>query len=535
MRQPTENSQAIESLRLGVSQGTDTATQKIISVFPATIGRDSNHAVCLTGLWVGKIHAEIRLGGAGLMVFDHGTLAGTLINGQRVSEYGPLKSGDLIQAGSWALSVLEIRHCSALAHVGQVQPLVDRAIQRLRELIDLRRKDWQGVSDDVIRSECRELLSPIVASLLPEGDQALRATLSDRVIAETVGLGPLEELLLDPQISEIMVNRHDQIFVERQGICERVDLRFTSEDSVRAVIDRIVSPLGRRVDDASPMVDARLPDGSRVNAVIRPLAIHGPCVTIRRFGKALLGPKDLIGWGSVTQNMLELLQLAVVNRFNIVVSGGTGSGKTTLLNLLSGWIPEHERIITIEDAAELRLNHENLVSLEVRQSNAEGQGQVAIRDLLRNSLRMRPDRIIVGECRGGEALDMLQAMNTGHEGSLTTIHANTPRDALGRLEVMVLMAGFELPLTAIREQIASAVDLIVQQQRCVDGRRRVVSISEVTGIESGVIQTQEIFSWNQRNACFVTSGVIPNLVERLQLRGVSADLNRIMGFDEEAA
>jgi pilus assembly protein CpaF len=269
------------------------------------------------------------------------------------------------------------------------------------------------------------------------------------------------------------------------------------------------------------MVDARLQDGSRVNAVIPPLAIKGCSLTIRRFHKKRLLAEDLCNLGSASQAMLSILELAVRHRLNIVVSGGTGSGKTTLLNLLSQWIPAHERIVTIEDAAELQLGHLNLVSLEVRQANAEGQGAVTIRDLLRNSLRMRPDRIVVGECRGGEALDMLQAMNTGHEGSLTTVHANSPRDAIARLEMLVLMAGFDLPLVAIREQISSAVDLIVQQQRCADGRRRLVSISEVTGVESGVVQTQEIFAWRPDQARFCSTGVVPHFFERLSSRGVT--------------
>ena len=351
----------------------------------------------------------------------------------------------------------------------------------------------------------------------------------DRVIAESVGLGPLEQLFSDPEISEIMVNRFNEIFVERAGRCERVALRFSSEESVRAVIDRIVSPLGKRVDDASPMVDARLADGSRVNAIIQPLAVKGSSLTIRRFARQRLSPADLLARGSMSEEMSRFLELAVSHRFNVVVSGGTGSGKTTLLNVLSDWIPPHERLVTIEDAAELRLHHSNLVSLEVRQANAEGQGQVSIRELLRNSLRMRPDRIVVGECRGGEALDMLQAMNTGHEGSLTTIHANSARDAMARLEVMVLMAGFDLPLVAIREQIASAIDVVIQQQRCADGQRRVVSISEVTGVETGVIQMQEIFTWRPDGRGYCHSGVIPHCVERLAERGIAVDIESLIG------
>jgi pilus assembly protein CpaF len=515
------------SLKIAITQAASSIQELTLTEFPATIGRDAAHAICLSGVWVSKIHAGITLGAAGFTVQDHGTLSGTLVNGERISEYGPLKVSDRIQVGSWVISVLEIQIGTDRADDHE-QSLTDRAIHRLRDLLDLRRKDWQGASDDIIRSECQDLLTPIVAELIPENDGVARQLLSARVIAETIGLGPLEEIFQDPAVSEVMINRFDQIFVERHGVCEKIGMRFSNEESVRAVIDRIVSPLGRRIDDASPMVDARLPDGSRVNAVIRPLAIHGPCLTIRRFAQHRMGPEALLKFGSLNTAMLELMQLAVTHRLNIVVSGGTGSGKTTLLNLLSQWIPAHERLITIEDAAELRLDHENLVAMEVRHANAEGQGQITIRDLLRNSLRMRPDRIIVGECRGGEALDMLQAMNTGHEGSLTTVHANSARDALARLEVMVLMAGFDLPLAAIREQIASAVDLIIQQQRCADGRRRVVSISEVTGLESGVIQTQDIFHWDSARERFCNSGVVPNFFDKLSRAGVALDFEKIM-------
>ena len=290
-----------------------------------------------------------------------------------------------------------------------------------------------------------------------------------------------------------MVNRFDEMYVERSGRLGRHPLAFTGDRAVMGVIERIVAPLGRRIDESSPMVDARLKDGSRVNAIIPPLALKGPSLTIRKFAKRKLGAEDLVSFGAVSPAMARFLEVCVEARKNIVVSGGTGSGKTTLLNMLSNFIPDGERIITVEDAAELKLHHEHLVSLESRPANVEGKGAVPIRDLVRNTLRMRPDRIVVGECRGGEALDMLQAMNTGHDGSLTTLHANTPRDALARLETMVLMAGMDLPLAAIREQIASAVDIMVQQTRFACGSRKVTSITEVTGMESGKIQMQELF------------------------------------------
>ena len=314
---------------------------------------------------------------------------------------------------------------------------------------------------------------------------------------EVIGLGPLEALLRDPEVSEIMVNRPEQIFVERRGRIELTNLAFEDEDSLRRVIDRIVSTIGRRVDESEPMCDARLKDGSRVNVVIPPVAIYGPCLTIRKFGREVLSPEKIITTGGATEAMMEYLDAAVKTRLNIIVSGGTGSGKTSLLNVLSGFIPATERIVTCEDAAELRLRQVHVISLESKPQNVEGRGAISIRDLVRNSLRMRPDRIIVGECRGPEALDMLQAMNTGHDGSMSTLHANNPRDGLGRLETLVLLAGTELPSRAIRSQITSAVNVIVQTERLRGGARKVVSIAEVMGIVEGEIALQEIFVFNQ--------------------------------------
>lgn len=313
------------------------------------------------------------------------------------------------------------------------------------------------------------------------------------VVAEVIGLGPIERLLEDDSVTEIMVNSYDQIYVERSGKLKKADEQFSNEFSLRRTIDKIVLPLGRHVDDASPMVDARLPDGSRVNAVLAPLATKGSCLTIRKFTKKSLTIEDLVDSGSLTEQAAEFLRLAVRCRQNIIVSGGTGTGKTTLLNILSQEIPEDERIISIEDAAELQLDHNNLISLEARPKNQEGTGAINIRELVINALRMRPDRLIVGECRGSEALDMLQAMNTGHAGSLSTVHANSARDALRRLEIMVLMGGIELPISALRQQIASAVNIVIQIARLSDGRRSVLSISEVTGIDDNVLQLSPLF------------------------------------------
>lgn len=399
-----------------------------------------------------------------------------------------------------------------------------RMYARLLEAIDLRRRDVMNMSDAALRAEADTLLVELVAEaqkdMPPDID---RAALRREVVDEAVGLGPLEALLADPEITEIMVNRFDEVFVERQGRLRRHAVSFSSDRAVRGVIERIVAPLGRRVDESSPMVDARLKDGSRVNAVVAPVALKGAALTIRKFPSRRMQADDLVRGHALSPDMAAFLQLCVQQRKNIVVSGGTGSGKTTLLNILSNFVPMGERIVTIEDAAELQLGHAHLVSLEARPPNLEGRGAVSIRDLVRNALRMRPDRIVVGECRGPEALDMLQAMNTGHEGSLTTLHANTARDALARLETMILMAGMDLPLTAIREQVASSIDIIVQQSRSATGVRRITAIVEVAGIESGRIQLQELFRHEQDrdgDGVFRGCGIVPSFYEDWRARGL---------------
>ncbi|HRP26449.1 MAG TPA: CpaF family protein [Thauera sp.] len=421
------------------------------------------------------------------------------------------------------------------------QALRQRIHERLLDTIDLRRRDLNRMSDDELRTETAALIREIIAA-----DRQLPATvdrdlLCSEVLDEAIGLGPLEALLADEAVSEIMVNRFDEIFIERDGRLTLHPAVFTSDRAVLGVIERIVAPLGRRIDESSPMVDARLKDGSRVNAIIPPLALKGPTLTIRKFARRQLEVDDLVRLGSLSQDMADFLRICVEQRRNIIVSGGTGSGKTTFLNLLSNFIPDGERIITIEDAAELRLRHTHLVALEARPSNLEGRGAVSIRDLVRNALRMRPDRIVVGECRGGEALDMLQAMNTGHEGSLTTLHANSPRDALARLETLVLMAGMDLPLGAIREQIASAVDIIVQQTRFACGARRITRIAEVTGMEAGRIQLQELFRFERRaseggrsQGHFSGCDAIPGFYDELRGDGLGATLD-LRIFDRVAA
>ena len=407
----------------------------------------------------------------------------------------------------------------------------------LLETMDLRRHDVSKMSDAQLRTETRRYILDIIreqrANIPPELDHEL---LAKQVLDEAVGLGPLEELLEDASVTEIMVNQFDKIYVERKGRLEKHPLAFTSDRAVLGVIERIVAPLGRRIDESSPMVDARLKDGSRVNAVIPPLALKGPALTIRKFARYKMTADNLIELGAISPEMATFLEVCVTTRKNIIVSGGTGSGKTTLLNILSNFIPFGDRIITVEDAAELQLHHEHWISLEARPANVEGKGTVSIRELVRNTLRMRPDRIVVGECRGGEALDMLQAMNTGHDGSLTTLHANSPRDALSRLETMVLMAGMELPLSAIRDQVASAVQLIVQQTRFACGTRVVTSITEITGMESGKFQMQELFRFVSQGYAstedgakvqghFTGCGMVPSFYEALRAVGNSLDMS----------
>lgn len=353
--------------------------------------------------------------------------------------------------------------------------------------------------------------------------------IKEELLDEIIGFGPITGLLLDNNVTEIMVNGPDHVYIEKSGKLVLTDAKFKNDNHVLHVIKKIVAPIGRRIDESSPMVDARLPNGSRVNAIIPPLSIDGPSITIRKFAEDPFKVGDLVSFGTMTSKMAELIKYCVEGRLNIVVSGGTGSGKTTTLNVLSSFIPDNERIVTIEDAAELQLSQEHVVRLETRPVNVEGKGEVTIRDLVKNSLRMRPDRIIVGEVRSGEALDMLQAMNTGHDGSLTTGHANSPRDMLSRIETMVLMSGMNLPIKAIRDQVASAIDIIIQQSRLMDGSRKITYISEVQGMEGDVIILQDIFKFEQRGIDskgkvkgeFVSTGIMPKFVQKLRDKGIN--------------
>jgi pilus assembly protein CpaF len=406
------------------------------------------------------------------------------------------------------------------------QELKSRVHNRLFEALDLAR--LSKVSEDRVRQDVSLATQRILE------DEKVLLTLDERdrfvkeIQDEVFGLGPLEPLLADPTVTDILVNGHGQIYVERRGRLEKTSARFKDDTHLMRIIEKIVSAVGRRVDETTPMVDARLADGSRVNAIIPPLALDGPTLSIRRFGSDPLGVDDLVAVGALTPEIVQLLAGIVKARLNVLISGGTGAGKTTLLNVVSSFIPDHERIVTIEDSAELLLRQEHVVRLETRPANIEGRGRIAQRDLVINSLRMRPDRIIVGEVRGGECLDMLQAMNTGHDGSLTTIHANSPRDALMRAETMVAMTGLDIPPRAVRNQIASAIDVVIQLERLSDGKRRLTSLQEINGMEGDVITMQEIFVFERRGVDpegnvlgeLVPTGIRPHFAKRLQLAGI---------------
>lgn len=526
------------------------------------IGRSPNCRVRLNYPDVSERHAILTVRDGRAILEDLHSANGTYVNGEAVDSPVVLDGGMVVQIGESMLRVCEESQVAEPADdvpgaarpesaavppaseaddppppdpMRELRRNVQEQIQHeLLKRMDMKRLTVQGVDreglEETAREKIRQIVDEVVAKgRLPGGIDAVR--LEDDVFNEAMRLGPLEELLADDSVNEIMVNGPDKVYVERHGKLVLSDCQFTDDASVLAVIERIVAPLGRRIDESQPYVDARLSDGSRVNAIIAPLALSGPTITIRKFSKKDLTTEDFVRFGTWTHNAAEFMKLCVLLRKNIIVAGGTGSGKTTLLNLLSGYIPHDERIITVEDAAELRLQQPHVVRLEARPPNIEGRGAVTIRDLVKNCLRMRPDRIIVGECRGGEALDMLQAMNTGHDGSLTTVHANSPRDVISRLETMVLMSGMELPSRAIREQIASAVDVIIHESRMSDGSRKVVAITEVTGLEGNQIVMQDIFSFRQTGVGergkilgeFRATGAMPTFFEQLAGRGIRVD------------
>ena len=394
-------------------------------------------------------------------------------------------------------------------------------------------------------AQVEQVIGNYVEKVLEENPFAVPVSERSKIVSdlkdEMLGLGPIEVLLKDPTVTEVMVNGPKKIFVERMGRLQLTDIQFHDDSHVMNIIERILSPIGRHIDESVPLVDARLEDGSRVNIIIPPLSLVGPCITIRKFATKALSVDNLITFGTLDRKMADFIKACIQARINILVSGGTGSGKTTTLNVLSSFIPENERIVTTEDAAELKLQQEHVVTLESRPANIEGNGEITIRDLVKNALRMRPDRIIVGEVRGGEALDMLQAMNTGHDGSLTTAHANNPRDALSRLETMVLMAGFEMPIRAIREQVSSAIELILQQSRLKDGSRKITYITEVQHMEGDVITTQDLFRFEQTGmdengkltGHFVSTGMQPGFMDKFQVNGVSLPDDFFMAEEEK--
>ncbi|MDD5309433.1 MAG: ATPase, T2SS/T4P/T4SS family [Deltaproteobacteria bacterium] len=487
------------------------------------VGRAVDADVRLDSQEISRRHLSIAADEGGLVVRDL-SRNGVLVDG--APPEGTVHRaafGARVEAGPFVIVASKPADASAGPGLPEIRK---SALKSLIADVDLALLDPRRKGGETLRPRVEAALERALHRQAPPSGTDLAGLVAE-LADEALGLGPLERLLADDTVSEIMVVDPGTVFVERRGLLAREPASFTSEEAVRTVIERIITPLGRRIDESSPMVDARLPDGSRVNAVIPPLAIRGPCITIRKFAKKPLAIDDLIRFGSLNRAMADFLMRAVAARRNIVISGGTGSGKTTLLNVLSGAIPAGERIVTVEDAAELRLPQPHVVPLESRPANAEGRGAVTIRDLVRNALRMRPDRIVVGECRGGEALDMLQAMNTGHDGSLTTTHANSPAEAVSRIETLCLMAGVDLPARAIREQIAAAVDVIVQQSRFADGARRVTSICEVSGLaDDGRVRLAEVF--RHRNVPggpgeFLATGFLPSFAADLAAIGLAPE------------
>ncbi|HMP76968.1 MAG TPA: ATPase, T2SS/T4P/T4SS family [Kiritimatiellia bacterium] len=534
-----------------------------------TIGSEEGNTLLLPDPAVAWRHAVLTLMGQGDWIEDLAGTGGTLVDGAPISGRVRLRDGQRITIGPYILTFQRTAPQPVFYDEAEGPPPTPpvqqpapppppapplaapapaptpgnadgdsrRAIKRqihteLMKRLELKRLTASRIDVADLRNRVQKTIGDIVGEARARLPLHIDSNeLAKEVFDEAVGLGPLEDLLADPRVTEIMVNGPEQVYIEREGRLELTGRAFLDADSVHAIVERIVAPIGRRIDESQPYVDARLPDGSRVNAIIPPLSLTGPCLTIRKFSAEPFRVDDLIKLGSFSRDMARFLEASVRLRKNIVVSGGTGSGKTTLLNVVSSYIPDTERILTIEDAAELRLSQAHVIRLEARPPNIEGRGAITIRDLVRNALRMRPDRIVVGECRGGEALDMLQAMNTGHEGSLTTVHANAPRDVISRLETMVLMSGLELPVRAIREQIGAAIHLIVHTSRYSDGSRKIARITEVVGLEGDQITMQDIFAFQQTGVDargrvtgdFKPTGSVPTFVEDMAARGMKID------------
>ena len=527
------------------------------------VGRGTECPIHLEDSSVSELHAKLILSPTEAWIEDLGSSNGTIVNSVPVTTSSKLDASTIVSVGNTVFRVQPKQPAPqapaptpapSVAVAPAVPPPVSepapppvnykaRALRQtvksqihdeLVRRLDLKRLTAGSISADELAKRVRETLQAILDEVSERG--ALPASIDpddlvNEIYDESVRLGPVERFLADDSVTEVMINGPEQVYVERNGRLVLTDQTFMDDASVLAVIERIVAPLGRRIDESQPYVDARLADGSRVNAIIPPLSLIGPCITIRKFAKRVLTTEDFVRYGTWTPAIAAFLEACVKLRKNIIVAGGTGSGKTTLLNVLSGFIPTSDRILTIEDAAELRLVQPHVVRLEARPPNIEGKGAVTIRDLVRNALRMRPDRIIVGECRGGETLDMLQAMNTGHDGSLTTVHANSPRDVISRLETMVLMSGVDLPSRAIREQVASAVQIIVQEARLSDGSRKIVAISEITSMEGQQIVMQDLFVFRQTGldangriqGKLTATGAMPTFFDTLSVRGLTLD------------
>ncbi len=538
-----------------------------------TVGQDKGNKIVLQDPTISWKHAVLSVQPNEWAVEDLNSTSGTYLDGKRVRGRHLVQAGQAITLGSYSLKILDSSQAAppppqaaapAPAAAPAATPPAPQAAQPAQEAaaphkrreaklspemrirrdikrqvhkelldrLDLRRMTAENIGESGLQTRARELVDQIIDDVkgkLPARIDPQR--LADEIYNEAVKLGPLEDYLVEDGITEIMVNGHDHIYVERAGRLEMADTTFVDDASVLAIIERIVAPLGRRIDESRPYVDARLPDGSRVNAIIHPLSLVGPCITIRKFAKKPFTVDKLIEMGAMTRGAALFAEVCVKVRKNVIIAGGTGTGKTTFLNVVSNYLPDYERIVTVEDAAELQLPQEHVVRLESRPANIEGSGAITIRDLVRNALRMRPDRIVVGECRGGEALDMLQAMNTGHEGSLTTVHANSPRDVMSRLETMVLMSGMELPVRAIREQIGSAIHIIIHLARMMDGSRRVNKITEVCGMEGDRIILNDIFEFKQEGVTpegkvkgqLQPTGNVPTFIEEIRARDIPLD------------